>query len=91
MPPHSYILLFMIIILVTVLTYVIPAGEFGREEVNGRLVVVANSFSYTEQNPVGLFDMFQAIPAGMVAAANIVFIVFFASAFFLKLLIVQEH
>lgn len=80
--PHSYILLFMIIILVTVLTYVIPAGEFGREEVNGRLVVVANSFSYTEQNPVGLFDMFQAIPAGMVAAANIVFIVFFASAFF---------
>lgn len=80
--PHAYMLLFIIIVIVTVLTYVIPAGEFAREEINGRMVVNPESFSYVEQNPVGLFEMFKAIPDGMIQSANIIFIIFFASAFF---------
>ena len=81
--PNAYVLLMIIIVLVTILTYIIPAGEFAREEMsNGRIGVIAGSFEFVEQSPVGIISMFRAIPEGMVAAASIVFIVFFAGALF---------
>lgn len=80
--PHPYILLFMIIVMATILTYIIPAGQFARVDVNGRSVVDPNSFSYIDQTPVSIFKMFQSIPEGLVGAANIMVIVFIASAFF---------
>lgn len=81
--PNAYVLLLLIIILATIMTYIIPAGQYSRKEMsNGRIGVVPGSFEYIEQTPVGIVDMFRAIPEGMVAAASIVFIVFFAGALF---------
>lgn len=81
--PNAYVLLMLIIVAVTIMTYIIPAGEFAREEMsNGRIGVLPGSFEYVEQSPVGIIGLFRAIPEGMLAAANIVFIVFFAGALF---------
>ena len=76
--PHTYALLFFVIILVTALTYVMPAGEFDRAEdaATGRIFVVSGSFHEVESNPISFFDMFKAIPKGMEKAGYIIFFVF---------------
>jgi len=73
--PHAITILFGIIILVTGLTYIIPAGSFERILVDGRQRVVPGSYHFLESTPVGLLDMFKAIPLGFKAAVEIIFIV----------------
>lgn len=75
--PHTYVLLFMVIILAVVLTYVVPAGQFERTEdpETGRTIVVVDSFEYVEQTPVSPFGLFESIPKGMVQAGLIIFFV----------------
>ncbi len=77
--PHIYALLFGIIVVCTILTWVLPAGEFDYI-VNeaGRTVAVAGTFHTVESTPVGLFGMFKQIFNGMVDAASITFFVFIA-------------
>ena len=75
--PHTYVLLFLVIVLVSVLTYFVPAGEFDRAEdpATGRIFVVADSFHEVARNPTGVFDIFTAIPKGMETAGYIIFFV----------------
>ena len=73
--PHAITMLFGIIIFVTILTYVIPAGTFERVLVDGRSTVVPNSYKTIPSTPVGFLDMFKAIPLGFKAAVEIIFIV----------------
>ena len=75
--PHTYALLFFIIIFVTLLTFVVPAGSFERavDDATGRTFVVPDSFEYIKNTPVGFFDMFKAIPKGMEQAGYIIFFV----------------
>lgn len=73
--PHAITLLFCIIVLVTILTYLLPAGSYERVVVDGRQAVVPNSYKTLESTPVGFLDMFKAIPLGFKAAAEIIFIV----------------
>ncbi|MGH4121291.1 hypothetical protein [Clostridium sp.] len=42
--PHAFVLLFCIIVFVAILTYIIPAGEFNRVDVNGISMVDPGSF-----------------------------------------------
>lgn len=73
--PDSYIILFIMLMISAVLTYLIPAGTFDREE--GGLVptVIPGSFENIEGNPVGFMDFFLSIQTGMMEAANIIFLV----------------
>jgi uncharacterized ion transporter superfamily protein YfcC len=73
--PHAVTMLFFIIILVTVLTYILPAGTYERVVVDGRKSVVPDSYKIIPSTPIGLLDMFKAIPLGFKAAAEIIFIV----------------
>ncbi len=73
--PHAVTMLFGIIVLVTVLTYILPAGSYDRVTVDGRERVVPGSYTLLPSSPVGLLDMFKAIPLGFKAAAEIIFIV----------------
>ena len=80
--PDTLVLIFGIIVLAQLLTYVLPPGEFERE---GRRVV-PGSFEYLESSPMmeGGFTGFlsslptflTAIPRGMEAAAGIIFLIF---------------
>ena len=73
--PHAVTMLFGIIILVTVLTHILPAGTYERILVDGRKIVVPNSYTTIESTPIGLLSMFKAIPLGFKSAAEIIFIV----------------
>ncbi len=73
--PHAVVILFGIILFVTALTYLLPAGAYERELVDGRNRVIPGSYQAIAATPVGLLDMFKAIPLGFKAAVEIIFIV----------------
>lgn len=84
--PNAFVILFCILILMSVLTYIVPSGEFQREMMdNGRIGVIPGSFSYVEKTQdmtVSLWDLFRAIPVGMVKAGSVMMIVFLAGGMF---------
>lgn len=80
--PHTYAIIFIIIILATVASYFVPAGQFERVEVDGKTLVVAGSYETIESNPVSFFDMFKAIPQGMSKGATIIFYIFLVGGAF---------
>ena len=61
--PHTYVILTIILLAVVVMCYLIPAGEYDRVEdpASGRMVVVPESFHYTEGKLPGVFDIFLAL------------------------------
>lgn len=73
--PHAIAMLFSIIILVSLLTYVLPAGTFERVIIDGRSTVVPNSYKVIASTPINLLEMFKAIPLGFKAGVEIIFIV----------------
>ncbi|RNC90149.1 MAG: YfcC family protein [Allomuricauda sp.] len=73
--PHAITMLFGIIVLVSMLTYIIPAGSYERVVIEGRNTVIPNSYSTIASTPIGILDMFKAIPLGFKAAVEIIFIV----------------
>lgn len=82
--PHVCILLLIIIVICAILTYIIPAGEFDREQIEGtsRAVVVAESYHRVEQSPVGFMGTFTSITKGFQATANIIAMILFSSGAF---------
>ncbi len=73
--PHAVTMLFGIIILVSILTYILPAGTYERILVDKKIRVVPDSYAIIESSPIGLLDMFKAIPLGFKEASSIIFIV----------------
>lgn len=80
--PHVFIILFAIIVLCTILTWIIPAGSYDYAvNEQGRNVAVAGTFHRVEDSsPVGPFRMFELVYEGMVDAADIAFLVFITYA-----------
>lgn len=72
---NAFVLIFFVIVISTILTYILPAGEYDRIEEAGRTIVVPDSFHLTEQSPVGFFKIFTSIHTGMVQGAGIIFFV----------------
>lgn len=72
---NAFVLIFFVIAISTILTYILPAGEYERIEQNGRTIVVPDSFHLTESSPVGFFNIFTSIHTGMVQGAGIIFFV----------------
>ena len=80
--PNTYLLIFSLLVVIAGLTWVIPGGQYERAIVNGREVVVQNSFKYVESNPQGFFALFIAPLKGFVEAALIIgFILIVGGAF----------
>lgn len=76
-PIHTYVLIFLIIVVMAVLTYVVPSGEFQRKDVklnNGstKTLVVANSYKHTDPNHQGLKEVLMAPIKGTEDAASVV-------------------
>ncbi|MEQ1855237.1 MAG: YfcC family protein [Longimicrobiales bacterium] len=76
--PDPLVLLSACILLAALASWVLPAGEFDRQEdpATGRMVVVAGSYHAVEASPVGPFDAVVALPLGMADAADVIFLVF---------------
>ncbi len=72
--PHGYVVIFMILLFVSIMTYVIPAGEYEREvNESGREVVVADSFHYLDKTPVPFWEIPSYIMASFKKSADIIF------------------
>jgi uncharacterized ion transporter superfamily protein YfcC len=72
--PHTYTLIFGLIIVVSLLTYLLPSGEFDRtKDVNTKnTIVVANSFHLVTNNPQGIQAVLQAPIKGIKEASTII-------------------
>ncbi len=85
--PHTYVIVFSIVVLCAVLTWIIPGGAFDRETVNvngiDRSVVIPGSFHYIDKNPQS-WQVFSALFDGFVDKAGIiVFILIIGGAFWI--------
>ena len=82
--PHVYTIIFSLMALFAVLTWIIPSGTFERQEVNGREVTVAGTYEAVEKAYVdeetgeqvelgqGVFDVFMAPTRGIQEAVEVV-------------------
>jgi len=75
-PVDALFLVFLVLVLITVLTYIIPAGSYERIDVDGRQVLNPNVFKSMEQHSVSLFRMFSSLVDGFVQAGNVIAFVF---------------
>lgn len=71
--PHTFIILFLFILFISILTYIIPAGSYERiTSDDGRAIVDPNSFHYIDNTPVSLMQFLVSIPQGFVEAGFII-------------------
>ncbi len=75
--PDTYVIIFSILVLAAILTYILPAGVFDRVQdvATGRMVVVPGTYHRVENTPISITDFFLAIPQGMIKNAGIIFFV----------------
>ena len=81
--PHVYILLLLMILIFSLLSYIVPAGTYDMmtivdnpETGHEREVVNPDSFSYVESTPVTLLQFLTAVPRGLQETAQIIFFIF---------------
>ena len=74
--PHSLVLIFAMIIVAQVATYVLPSGRFQREEVDGHQRVVPGTYQETEVASLPFYACLSSVPEGMKKGADIIFFVF---------------
>lgn len=74
--PNAIVLLFILIIVIGLLTYVIPAGQYEKIEKGGKQVIDPNSFHFIGKSPVKFLDFFTTIPLGLQNASALIFMIF---------------
>ncbi|ETT86273.1 YfcC family protein [Viridibacillus sp. FSL R5-0477] len=80
--PHVYVILFSVIIIGAICTYIIPAGEFDRIEQDGRTIVVPGSYHEIPENRTTILNVFESIHKGMIATAPLIFYIFIVGGAF---------
>lgn len=75
--PHTLTLLFFLMVAALVATWIIPQGHFDTELVEGREVVVPETFQLAgEQKLMNPIELFTAVPRAFAAAQDIIFFLF---------------
>lgn len=72
---NPFLVLMVMVLLCTVVSYFVTPGAYDRETVNGVTRVVAGSYHSVERTPVGFFQMMLTIPNGLTATASMMFAV----------------
>lgn len=82
--PHVYAIIFALMVIFAVLTWIVPSGSYQRQEVNGREVTVAGTYEHSEKTYIdeetgdevdlrqGVFDVLQAPTRGIQEAIEVV-------------------
>ncbi|WP_244274997.1 MULTISPECIES: YfcC family protein [Fusobacterium] len=75
--PHTYVIIFLLIILATLLTWIIPAGHFPRvkDAVTHKDIIVADQFSFIPNTPVNPIYIPLKIVYGLIKSSDIIFLV----------------
>ena len=72
--PDAIVLIFILLIISSILTYVIPAGQYDRyiDNAIGREMVNPESYHSVENNPISLWNLLMSIPKGLEQSASII-------------------
>lgn len=82
--PHVYAIIFALMVIFAVLTWIVPSGSYQRQEVSGREVTVAGTYEQSEKTYIdeetgdevdlrqGVFDVLQAPTRGIQEAIEVV-------------------
>jgi uncharacterized ion transporter superfamily protein YfcC len=80
--PQTLTIIFLLIIVMAVLTWIVPSGSFERVDIEGRAVVVAGTYEKVSSNPQGVTEVFTAPINGFIDAAEVVgFVLIVGGAF----------
>ncbi|HBH3803311.1 TPA: YfcC family protein [Clostridioides difficile] len=80
--PQTLTIIFSLIVLMAILTWIVPSGNFERVDIDGRSVVVAGTYEKAPSNPQGITDVFTAPINGFIDAAEVVgFVLIVGGAF----------
>jgi len=76
--PHTFIILLALILVVGIMTYFIPAGQYERvfDPETGRNLVDPTTFTEVEKNPMGVVDFFESGVTGFVEAGYVIALTF---------------
>lgn len=87
--PHTFVILFFLIVLATIGTYIVPAGVYDRivDPGTGRSIVDPATYHIVPQTPVGIFDMFINVYKGLIDAADIIFFILISYACFYLIIV----
>lgn len=77
--PNIFVILFVILILCAVATYIVPSGQYDLSE-DG--VIIPDSYAQIDQSPVSIMDMFRSLHIGMVDSSAIIFGLLFTGGAF---------
>ena len=80
--PNTYVIIFSLLIITTILTWIIPSGEYARQLVNGKKEVINNSFQFVKSSPQNIGDLLMSPIKGFVDAALIIGLVFIVGGAF---------
>lgn len=72
---NPFVLIFCVIVICALASYVVTPGAFERATVAGRTEIIADSYHSIEKPPLSLFDIFRAVPNGLIGASSIIFLV----------------
>jgi uncharacterized ion transporter superfamily protein YfcC len=79
---NTMAMLYGFVILIAILTWIIPGGEYARVEQNGRMIVVADSFRSVAANPQGFAAIILAPILGFIRSAKVaMFLIFIGGSF----------
>ena len=72
--PDAIVLIFILLIVSSILTYIIPAGQYDRyiDNAIGREMVNPESYHSVENTPISLWNLLMSIPKGLDQAASII-------------------
>ena len=72
--PHTFVIILAIVFVMSILTWIIPAGQFTRvEDENGIEVVVPDEFTYIEKSPVNPLRIPNYVVDGFASSASLIF------------------
>jgi len=76
--PDTAFLLFVIILVAAIMTYLVPAGEYNRifDEETNRTLVEAGSYQIVESNSTTVTELFSSVLKGLIRASEIIAFVF---------------
>ena len=79
---NVFVLLFCVLVVAAVLSYILPSGEYSRTLIDGRDVVVPNTYKLVASTPVSFLGIFASIHQGLVDAGPIIFYVLIIGGMF---------
>lgn len=75
--PTTCALLFMLMIVCAILTWIIPAGAYETEKVGNLNKVIAGTYHVIDSTPVGPWGVLMAVTGGFYKAAKLMFMIMF--------------